>query len=180
MLKGKDVYLAPLTAADLQQMFDWINDREQVLFNAAYKPTSEARHQEWFKSVQNRNDMVIFTVRQVETNALVGSCQLRNLNFVHRIGELQIRIGSVEQRGHGYGTQAVNLVLQHAFKDLNLQRVYLHVFATNARAIRVYEKAGFVREGLLRRGAYIDGNYVDVVVMGILKEEYLHRAETAS
>ena len=69
---------------------------------------------------------------------------------------------------------AVRLALQYAFDHLNLERVALRVQADNLRAIRAYEKAGFVREGCLRRDAYRDGAYVDVLCMGILREEF-HR-----
>ncbi|MCK4394325.1 GNAT family N-acetyltransferase [Candidatus Bipolaricaulota bacterium] len=172
MLKSAHVALTPLMLADMSVMFDWINDREQVLFNAPYKPVSEGQHQAWFEAIQQRNDVVIFAIRLLETDKLIGSCQLHSINYVHRSAELQIRIGKVSKRGQGCGTEAVHLLLDFAFKDLNLQRVYLHVFSKNAAAIRVYEKAGFVREGVLRQAAHIDGRYVDAIVMGILREEY--------
>ena len=88
---------------------------------------------------------------------------------------MQIRLGEAEERGHGYGTEAVRLLLDFAFKDLNLHRVYLRVFVTNEAALRVYEKVGFVREGVLREAAYIDGKYVDVAVLGILRDEHASR-----
>jgi RimJ/RimL family protein N-acetyltransferase len=65
--------------------------------------------------------------------------------------------------------------LRFAFDDLNLERVYLHVFETNKAAIRVYEKIGFVHEGVLRKAAYINGEYLSLIVMGILKDEYTNR-----
>lgn len=173
MLKSDHIALAPLTAADSPMLFDWINDREQVLFNAPYKPVAEGQHKAWFDSILSREDVVIFGIHRLETNALIGACQLRNIHPVHRSAELQIRIGAVSERGKGYGTEAVRLLLGFAFKDLNLRRVYLHVFSSNLAAIRTYEKVGFRREGLLRQAAHIDGAYVDVVVMGILRDEYV-------
>jgi len=172
MLKSAHLLLTPPTVADLPIMFDWINDREQVLSNAPYKPVTEEAHKAWFESIQQRNDLVIFGIRLLEDKRLIGSCQLHSINHVHRSAELQIRIGEPSQRGQGYGTEAVRLLLDFAFKDLNLHRVYLHVFSTNAAAIRLYEKAGFKREGLLRKAAHIDGAYVDIVMMGILREDY--------
>ena len=77
-----------------------------------------------------------------------------------------------ECTGKGYGTEAVRLALKFAFDYLNLERVALSVQANNPRAIRAYEKAGFVREGLLRRDAYRNGEYIDVVQMGVLREEF--------
>jgi len=172
MLKSAHLVLSPISMEDLPVMFTWINDREQVLFNAPYKPVHEGQHQAWFDSIHKRNDLVIFGIRLLEDNKLIGSCQLHSIDNVHRSAELQIRLGVPSQRGKGYGIEAVRLLLDFAFKDLNLQRVYLHVFSTNAIAINLYEKAGFKREGLLRKAAHINGSYVDVIVLGILKEEH--------
>lgn len=173
MLRKKHIILTPLDADDLPKLWGWINEREQVLFNAPYKPVHENQHREWFEAVQRRNDIVIFGIRLRETNMLIGVCQLRNIDYIHRNAELQIRIGEVAQRGQGYRTEAVKLLLDFAFKDLNLHRVSLHVFGGNLAAVRAYEKAGFVKEGLLRHAAHIDGQYVDVHVMGILREGYV-------
>lgn len=173
MLKFEDIALTPLRLTDRSVMFNWINDRQQVLFNASYKPVSEGQHQDWFEAIQRRNDVAIFGIRLLETDKLIGSCQLHSINYIHRSAELQIRIGELCDRGQGYGTQAVRLLLNFAFKDLNLRRVYLYVFSTNAAAIRVYENVGFAREGILRQAAHINGDYVDVIVMGILRNEYV-------
>jgi RimJ/RimL family protein N-acetyltransferase len=172
-VKTGSIVLTPLREADLPRLFDWINDRHEVLFNAAYKPVLQSQHRAWFESLGERRDLVIFAIRLGSDDALVGTCQLRHLDLTHRNAELQIRLGDPGQRGHGYGTQAVRLLLDFAFRDLNLHRVYLHVFETNAAAIRAYEKAGFVREGILRQAAHIDGAYVDIAVMGKLREEHV-------
>lgn len=172
MADGAPVILAPLTDADSETLFRWINDRALVLFNAPYRPVSDAQHRAWFDAVRRRDDVAIFGIRLADGGALVGSCQLHGIHPVHRSAELQIRIGRAEQRGRGLGTHAVRLLLDFAFRDLNLRRVFLHVLAGNAPAIRAYEKAGFTREGVLRRAAYIDGEYRDVVVMSVLAEEH--------
>jgi RimJ/RimL family protein N-acetyltransferase len=172
MLKSSRIALRPLQAKDLPRMFEWINDREQVLFNAPYRPVSELQHDSWAEAIQQRQDVMIFSIFQLETDDLIGTCQLHSINAVHRSAELQIRLGEVAARGSGYGTEAVSLLLRFAFRDLNLHRVYLHVFSTNGAAIQVYEKVGFKREGVLRRAAFIDGEYVDVLVMGVLREEH--------
>ena len=172
MLRAEHISLTHLSIDDLPALAAWINDREQVLFNSPYKPVHESQHQAWFESIHQRNDLVIFGIRLLESNNLIGSCQLHSINHVHRSTELQIRIGEPTQRGQWYGTEEVLLSLDFAFKDLNLHRVYLHVFSTNAAAIRLYEKIGFGHEGLLRKAAHIDGAYMDVVVMSILREEH--------
>jgi RimJ/RimL family protein N-acetyltransferase len=171
MSQQPEIKLSPLIADDAPALFAWINDRDQVLFNAPYKPVSEPQHAEWLAAVVSRRDAVIFAIRTVSGNTLIGTCQLHSINPVHRSAELQIRIGAEEARGKGYGKNAVRLLLRFAFVDLNLHRVMVHVFADNDRAIRLYESTGFRREGTLRDAAFINGRYVDVIVMGILETE---------
>lgn len=170
---GNSIKLAPLCVDDELKLFDWINDREQVLYNSPYKPVHFDQHKAWFESVQMRNDLVFFTIKITKNDQLIGTCQLHSINNVSRAAELQIRLCNVEERGKGLGTQAVRLLLDFGFKDLNLNRIYLHVFEDNHPAIRVYEKVGFMREGLLRKAAYIDGAYVNIIIMGLLKDEYI-------
>ena len=172
MLKAPDIRLAALTMADAPQLYAWINDRDQVLFNAPYKPISEPQHLEWLASITSRPDTMIFGIRTLDDDILVGSCQLHSISTVHRTAELQIRIGETAARGKGYGKNAVRLLLKFAFADLNLHRVFVHVFADNSPAIRLYESTGFTREGALREAAFIDGKYVDVLVMAMLESEY--------
>jgi RimJ/RimL family protein N-acetyltransferase len=155
-------------------MRQWINDRDQVIFNASYKPVNESQHQAWFEAIQQRSDTVIFGIRLITDDRLIGTCQLHGISCVHRGAELQIRL-TADDRGKGYGSEAVQLLLQFGFRDLNLNRVYLQVFETNSRAIAVYEKVGFVREGTLRQAAYVNGEYCGVIVMGILREDYERR-----
>ena len=170
---AETVVLGPLLDSDLRTLFAWINEPEQVHWNSPYKPVSETDHREWFDAIRKRTDVAIFGIRTASEERLIGSCQLRNIDPVHRNAELQIRIGEVGERGQGHGTEAVRQLVRFGFRELNLHRVYLNVFAHNASAIRAYEKAGFRREGVLREAAHIDGRYVDVVVMGILRSETL-------
>ena len=172
MRRGMLVELSPLTDADSETMLRWINERDLVLLSSAYRPVDEVAHREWFDSIRRRQDVAIFGIREREGGRLIGSCQLLAISPTHRKAELQIRIGEAEARGRGYGREAVGLLLDYAFKDLNLHRVELTVLDGNDPAIRLYEGAGFVREGTLRQGAYIDGSYFDVIFMGILRDEH--------
>lgn len=170
--KERRVQLSPLCESDLPDLLGWINDRDQALLNAPYKPVSSLQQRSWYLALENRTDVYIFGVRLVENNELIGTCQLHTIHPVHRTAELQIRIGNEARRHAGYGTEALLNLLKFGFHDLNLNRIYLHVFQSNHSAIRAYEKIGFKEEGILREAAYIDGAYVDVIVMGLLRAEY--------
>lgn len=174
-MKSQNIYLGPLLQEDLPILFKWINDNELVKFNANYKPITEQEHHSWFERISHSHETIIFGIRLCSSQEIIGTCQLTNINFIHRNAELRIRMGSSEFRGKSYGTEAVNLLLRFAFDDLNLQRVHLHVFCNNNVAVKLYEKVGFIKEGTMRKAAYIDGHYLDVAIMGILREEYHDR-----
>lgn len=176
MLQAGNVILTPLIASDSESLYRWINNRELVHLNSSYRPVSEDQHRKWFESIQQCKEVVIFAIRLMDSNKLIGSCQLHNINHVHQNAELQIRIGEQAEQAKGYGTKALKLLLNFAFSDLNLHRVYLHVFVTNKQAIHAYTKAGFKQEGQLRDAAFINGQLIDVQVMGILRNEFCFNA----
>lgn len=163
------VRLRALRKEDAKLLYEWIVDRELVILNSPYHPVSETDHEAWVERMMKKSsDLVIFVIEEVMSSTPIGTCQLLNINWRHRSAELQIRIGDSSHQGKGYGSEAVQLLIEFGFKDLNLHRIYLHVFAANKRAIRVYEKCGFRKEGILKEAAFIDGEWVDVIVMGLL------------
>ena len=166
------VALGPITTADAPILFEWINDRDLLLLSAAYRPTHEVSHLAWVQGLAGRRDLVAFAIRTVPGKRLIGVCQLTGIDPVHRRADLQIRIGDDRTRGRGLGLEAVRLLLAFGFDDLNLHRISLQVFATNTRAIKTYERAGFRQEGRLREAIYVDGRFVDHLTMAILKREF--------
>ncbi len=173
IVKGKVAYLSSFFETDSQVLFSWINDRALVLSSSPFHPVHQANHLEWFRAIQHQSDVVIFGIRLIDDDCLVGTCQLHSISQIHRSAELQIRIGRKDARGRGIGKEACSLLLYYAFQDLNLNRVFLHVFETNEPAIRLYISSGFTKEGTLRNSVFIDGCWNNVVIMSILREEYL-------
>ena len=153
--------------SDSAALFEWINDAETVSFNASYRPVGLSGHEEWFAGLNRDSSRVFFAIRNGQD--LIGSLQLVDIHPLNQTAELIVRIGSREQRGKGFGTEALKLAVAFAFADLNLQRVWLRVFADNARAIASYKKVGFTEEGTMRRASWIKGAWVDEVVMAVLR-----------
>ena len=118
MLKAEHICLSPLKCEDVSLFFEWINNRQLVLFNSPYRHVHDSQHREWFEQIQKRNDAVIFGIRLLENNELIGSCQLLNINWIHRSAELQVRIGDYEAQGKGFGSEAIRLLVDFGFKDL--------------------------------------------------------------
>jgi RimJ/RimL family protein N-acetyltransferase len=94
------------------------------------------------------------------------------MDWVNRSAEVGIFIGDKPSWNQGYGREAMRLMLKHAFETLNLNRVYLRVFAENARGIKAYEHAGFQHEGCQRQACYQEGHYQDVLMMSVLRQEW--------
>ncbi len=165
------VFLRSVKKEDSMILFEWINKRSLIILNSHFHSISESEHENWFNKITpRRNDLVFFMIEAREERKVIGSCQLFNIHPVFRNAELQIRIGDEKFHGQGFGSEAVRQLVEFGFKDLNLHRIYLNVFSDNHRAIRAYEKCGFIKEGLLRKAAFISGNWVDVAVMGILRD----------
>ena len=173
-MQAERVRLRPLLKSDAALLYEWITDRTLVIHNSPFFPVSEADHEAWVERMMTkRSDLVIFVIEELTSGQAIGTCQLLNINWIHRSAELQIRIGDTSFQGQGYGSEAVKLLCQFGFVDLNLHRIYLHVFSSNRRAIRAYEKCGFKNEGTLKEAAHIDGQWLDVHMMALL-EPQLH------
>lgn len=157
--------LTSLTPADGNTLFRWINDRNTVILSGPFAPVSREDHDRWLARITNAPDVRIFAIRV--GGQLIGTCQLFDISMQHRSAELQIRIGEKPARGNGYGTAAVLKLLDYAV-CLGLHRVWLRAFATNHAAIRCYEKCGFLKEGLQKDVALIEGKWVDIILMGAL------------
>ncbi|TQR37013.1 N-acetyltransferase [Lysinibacillus sphaericus] len=105
----------------------------------------------------------------------IGIVALINIDYKNRNAECIIDIGEKEYWGKGYGSEGLKLLLDYAFYEMNLHRVYLKVFSFNDKAISLYNKIGFHQEGSSRQSLFRDGTWYDIVHMGILQNEYFEK-----
>ncbi len=175
MIYGERVRLRAVERSDIPYFQAWLNDPEVTQGLALYLPLSILDEEKWLERISqedpNEKPLAI-EIKDGDGWRLVGNCRLFNLEWTNRCGELGIFIGDKSAWNQGYGSEAVRLLLRHGFGTLNLNRIFLRVYATNPRAIRAYEKAGFVREGCLRQAVYKHGQYTDVYLMGVLRAEW--------
>jgi RimJ/RimL family protein N-acetyltransferase len=184
-MQGDKVRLRRYTLSDLDETMRWVNDEEitQFLDNRPFAlPLSREMQTKWLEYAAAGSDELNqeFAIETVNDNTYIGSIALHGINWIDRNAELTIAIGKKEFWAKGCGTESVTLLLRIAFERLDLQRVWLKVYDFNTRAIAVYEKCGFVREGQLRRDAFKLGRFVDRVVMGILREEWRRGLQSPS
>jgi RimJ/RimL family protein N-acetyltransferase len=107
-----------------------------------------------------------------ESDRLIGTCAFSQLDGDNGSTLFHITIGERDAWGHGYGSEATELMVAHAFTRLALHRVALTVFEFNVRAIRTYEKCGFAVEGRARGAIFRDGRFWDEIHMSILASEW--------
>lgn len=139
-------------------------------------PRSLAAREAEFEAIDPDDESVVALVIVAE-DRVIGDVRLFDIDRRNRMGRLGISIWRAEDRNRGYGSDAVTALVRWAFRELNLHRVELTVDPSNARAIHVYEKVGFVREGVLRETHYAEGAYSDALVMGVLDHEFESRLQ---
>jgi RimJ/RimL family protein N-acetyltransferase len=169
MLLANRITIGPLIPEDSSLLFCWANDVAAARLDCAYRPVDMMTHQQWWNGLGKDPTKVVFAIRKTTEPFIIGYVQIAGINLVHRSAELGIRIGAEKDRGHGYGKEALALAVEFCWSHLNLNRLQLIVFKHNERAISAYRSTGFKKEGLLRKAAFIDGAWVDVVLMAALR-----------
>ena len=169
---NNNVMLRPMTEQDTDNIIKWRN-APSVMENFIYRtPFTREAHLNWYHNRVLTGDVAQFIIVDTDTNTDVGSVYLRDIDKQNQKCEFGIFIGEESCRGKGIGTKATKLILDYAFKELKLNRVFLRVFAKNERAIKSYEKAGFIHEGTFKDDVIIDNVAYDMVFMAVLKEQW--------
>lgn len=174
MLKGEKVVLRAMTRDDLPRLWEFRHDVEAqaLVSNCAPEPQSLARMQADFDREVSKGgtDGTAFAIEA--DGKYIGGCSLYRFDQTARTCELVIEIVDRAYWGRGFGRDAICLLLDYAFRFHNMHKVYLGVWGNNERAIRCYRACGFVEEGCLREQAWSNGQYVDRVLMGVLRSEW--------
>lgn len=176
IIHGKRIRLRAVERDDLPKFHEFVNDPEVTRGLAMYLPMSLRDEESWFDAQRNPNEKpLVIDIRKGKGWKLIGNCGVFGIDWTNRSAELGIMIGEKAEWNKGYGAEAMTLLLRHGFETLNLNRLFLRVYAENVRAVRSYEKAGFVLEGRLREAVYKHGKYDDVLMMSVLRSEWQSR-----
>ena len=175
MLRGEKVTLRAVEKEDQETLWRFWNDLEVELAGGGDPPSpislerlrSRFEREERERSRDNTDFMI-----EVD-GATIGHCGLFHVDTAARHCEFGISIGEKDCWGRGYGCDAVRVLLDYAFRVRNLRRVWLETHASNEWAIRAYRACGFVEEGRMCEHVWLAGRYVDNVIMGVLREEWI-------
>lgn len=173
-LKGDSIYLKKLDKGHLEEYWKIMDNSsvEAMIFTGSQQIFNKSDIERYLENISQDNSRIDFLIISKESNKIVGEVVINNMYRNDRNSNIRILINRKEDFSKGYGSEALILALNYGFGMLNLHRIELEVFPFNQRAIHVYEKIGFVREGIRRDGCYFNSKYYDMITMSILEDEF--------
>lgn len=171
-LVGDRIYLSPRNEEDVEIFTQWLNDFNTTDYIGRSSNVVTLSGEKEYLQKPMADNARNFAIINLENDKMIGTVGLENINFIDRYAVLGIFIGDKDFRNNGYGSEAIKLLLDYGFNYLNLESVKLNLLAFNERALACYKKCGFKETGRRRKHKYINGEYYDVIIMDILKEEF--------
>ncbi len=168
---GKRIYLSPINIDEVDSYIKWMNDETVAAnFGEYHRMVSSKSDMKWI--YEPPRDMHRYAVVLLDNDELIGSLSLHNIDNLNRNAFIGIFIGDAEQRGKGYGAEAIRLILNYGFKTINLHSIMLTVHSDNYAGIKCYKNVGFREVGRFPEVIFKDGKYVDKICMSILEHEF--------
>ena len=173
IFKGQYVRLASPVVEDQAIFASWTQDDAymRMLDDDPVRPESITNYASFADAPDDKS--FYFHLRTLTDDTVIGFVVLFNLKWGNQSAEMAIGIGDKTYRGKGFGHDGLKLLLNYAFNELNLHRVSLTVMDYNQPAINAYERVGFVREGVHRQAVQRQGERYDLLLYGILRDEFL-------
>lgn len=173
MLEGKRLRLRALEKADMPMVLEW--RQTQLAFESFFThPVLNLDLQEaWYQKQLPDPTQLNFIIHHKESKTDIGMIALTNIDYAaHHCEWGRLLVAHKKFLGNGYGKEAIEIILEYGFQYLNLHRISCTALSTNDRVIKLYKKLGFKIEGQLRKHVFKGGRYIDVVLFGMLNEEY--------
>ena len=168
---GERIYLSPRNVEDVEIFTEWMNDFYITDYTGrSYSTITLQEEKAYLEKEQNNKN--VFAIIDLQTDEIIGNVGLHEVNTINRTATLGIFIGNKNYWSKGYGTEAIQLILDFGFNYLNLNNIDLALMEFNERALKCYQKCGFKEIGRRRKCNFINGKYYDSILMDILAEEF--------
>ena len=172
VLTGKRVQLRPITVADAPAMFASLSDEESMRLTGTQETFTFEQVETYCQRISEADDRADFAITLKDAGDYIGEVVLNEIDDRNRTGSFRIALADKKWFGRGFGTEATRLILAYGFETLHLHRIELEVYDFNPRAQHVYEKVGFVPEGVRRDVLLWEGKYQNAIIMSILEDEF--------
>lgn len=174
MIEGKNIYLRMLEEEDLGLVMMWRNQPHIRKYFFDKSLLSMSGQKMWHERYVADSARQIFIAVEKESKDPAGMIGLYDIDKHNHKAELgSTMVGNKNMQGKGLATEMVELLLDYAFADLNMNRIYAYVLDYNQASIRVKEKCGFIREGTLKEDHYANGKFCNVHLYGITRSRWL-------
>lgn len=170
MIYGERITLRAIERADLPAYVQWLNDPAVLEYFGRFFPLSRAQEEQWYEAMLQDPEQRSFAIEFEGRH--IGGAGFGSIDGRNRSAEAGLFIGVPELWDQGLGYDVMQTLLRFGFRQMNLHRVYLRVFAGNRRAVHLYEKAGFQHEGCWRQAEFRYGRYHDLLWMSVLRDEW--------
>ncbi|RCG32084.1 N-acetyltransferase [Sphaerisporangium album] len=171
-LTGTRVVLRPVGPEYADGLWELVRDPETRRLTGSHAPFTYEAVARWYAGRRDHDDRLDLAICDAADGRYVGEIVLNDLDTDNLSCNMRIALVGPAAYGKGYGTEAIRLTLAHAFETAGVHRIGLEVFAFNARAHHVYEKVGFVKEGVLRDALRWKGEWHDAIVMSVLATDW--------
>jgi RimJ/RimL family protein N-acetyltransferase len=176
MIIGKRIQQRALEIEDFPIYVRWLDDPEVIQGLLLNLPLSLAQKENWFDTASKGSaDKIPLAIEAYTDEGWlhIGGISLQKYNECDRHDEVGIAVGEKRFRNQGYGTEGITLRLRNVFNTQNINRIYQHVYENYKRGIKSYERAGFVHEGRLYQRRFEEGKFIDILLMGIFRSEWI-------
>lgn len=172
MIESEKIRLWAIEKDDLIKNYLWANDPELIyLAGMQILPKSYWEITQWYESILREQNRKVYAIKTHEGD-YIGNIELNNLDWRSKSAEIGLIIGDQNFRQKGFGNQALQCILELAFKELGLNRLSAHILEYNKPALDLFEKVGFKKEGIMRKAFFTKDKFHDIICLGILSEEY--------
>lgn len=165
MLRMNHVKLRPILKTDLKNLNNWKNDEEVYKYlGGGFNPISIDQHEKWIDNlitIDNQNKRFIIEY----DGDSVGMIGLYSINNIYQNCEIGIYIGNRDYQGKGIAKTSIELIESYAKKYLNIKKIKCFAVVENIKAIKIWEKSGYKKVGILKDERFIDGEFKDVMIM---------------
>ena len=170
-LEDKHIYLREVSLSDASDdYYRWMNDPETIRYlESRFTPVSIPMLQSYIRQEAENPDSIFMAIVTKDKDRHIGNFKIHRIDMYHRIAELSLMIGAKEYRGKGYGTEAIRMVVNYAFKTLNLRKLTANVYANNTGSIKAFKKANFFEEGRKKKHRFFNGTYVDELMLAVIQ-----------
>ncbi|TXT58573.1 MAG: Spermidine N(1)-acetyltransferase [Promethearchaeota archaeon] len=173
-IKGERIDLVPMSKENAKLRYKWVNDQSVRIYSRNEVPHTLEEIKKWSeRSQEGVKEHIGFELWHKKDQKTIGNGGLSRIDYIARKANAWMVIGEKDYWSEGLGTEAMKLILDYAFKEVNLHKVYAGIFEPNIGSWSCAQKLGFKLEGRLKNAIYVNGKYHDARKYAMFKKDWL-------